>query len=833
MVKEKRIEIKTDFDLLTYINNKTYANEWELRTTQDNNIQNILNKTSKNNTKNIGYPDLIYVNQSKKLLILIENKASTKDHSSKQGDSPKSYAVDGIKHYLSYFTKNSLNEEKSDTKKRYLEHWKIIGIAFSGDINDQYNHMLDTFIVKDNYIENINEKNILNEDDYISYFENIDLEKIANDISKSSKRINNLLRNIDSQDKPVLLSALMICMYPNEKASDFRNNYQNYQSHEIIISNILTTVKLVLQKEGIDDSKINILINELSFIKSDQILQSIDILKETLKELEENVIPLFGKKTTYDIIGKFYEEFLRYAGVANVKKGIVLTPNHISNLFTKIIQLKEDDVVFDPCCGSGAFLITGMNRLVDIISNSSVSNKSTKINSIKEKQLIGFENSNTMYSLAISNMLFRGDGKSQIFNVDFFKNESLENLKNKKPTIGFMNPPFGGKDNSANPTKKEIQFLERMLDNVSRYGVIIAPISTYFKEDVVRNRILSKHTLKCVINMPFDLFQPNASTITSIAVFKTNLPHRSKEVVFYDLKEDGLVLSKHKGRTDKYNKWSKIEKNLLEKIENPDKYIDNYNLVKCKIENHDEWLLQAHSQTDYSHLKEKCFTTSLKKHVIFSLKSKLNLLNKDIDEISLMEILYDNLNKNPLIESKFKLDTQEFKTFNYGGTQGIFEIKGGYYNKKPEHTIEGNIPFIGASKENNGITEYYSLADIENNHKDTKGKSHEISKKLFEGNCITVANNGSAGSAFYQENEFTCSHDVNVLYLKDKQINVYIAIFLVTLIELEKFRWNFGRKWRPIRMPNSIIKLPVDKQGQPDWKFMEDYIKSLPYSSNL
>lgn len=58
-------------------------------------------------------------------------------------------------------------------------------------------------------------------------------------------------------------------------------------------------------------------------------------------------------------------------------------------------------------------------------------------------------------------------------------------------------------------------------------------------------------------------------------------------------------------------------------------------------------------------------------------------------------------------------------------------------------------------------------------------------------------------------------------------------MFLITLINLERYRWAYGRKWRPIRMPKSTIKLPADSNGSPDWIFMEDYIKSLPYSGDL
>ena len=58
-------------------------------------------------------------------------------------------------------------------------------------------------------------------------------------------------------------------------------------------------------------------------------------------------------------------------------------------------------------------------------------------------------------------------------------------------------------------------------------------------------------------------------------------------------------------------------------------------------------------------------------------------------------------------------------------------------------------------------------------------------------------------------------------------------MFLITLIKKEKYRYNFGRKWGLERMNKTIIMLPVDDNNNPDWQFMEDYIKSLPYSSNL
>ena len=215
--------------------------------------------------------------------------------------------------------------------------------------------------------------------------------------------------------------------------------------------------------------------------------------------------------------------------------------------------------------GTGVFLIAGMNKLISIIENSELNDKVDSIKKVKEDQFIGFEINPTMYICALSNMLFRGDGKSRIFNYDSINDskfdEGLVKLK-MKPTIGFINPPYSCKENKTNSTPKEITFLEKMLDNCSRYGVIIAPFSTYFSDEERRENILKKHTLKYVINMSKDLFQPNAGTYTAIAVFKTNQPYNyAKDIAFYDLRDYGLVLTKNKGRTDIFNKWKENEKN--------------------------------------------------------------------------------------------------------------------------------------------------------------------------------------------------------------------------------------------------------------------------------
>lgn len=834
-------EDERTFHLRVYINNLSYSYQWVAKRTSNKCVQKVLSKASKKGTGERGEPDLIYINENKKLLILLENKYSVNDHESKRKDNPERYAVDGVKWYLHFFTKECLSSNSFISE--YFNDWKFVGIASSGDINDIYNHRISTFRVCGNDIVDCRKNEILSEADYLSMFLNIDNELTLTSISKSSIEINKKLRDIDSQKRPVLLSALMICLYNPHGDNDFTYKSRNPNT---IADEIPSSVKRVLSREGIPEEKIKIITSELAFLETDINLRKSNVLKDILLELEENVIPFFNKGTNYDIIGRFYEEFLRFAGVTNVKKGIVLTPHHIAELFTDLVPIRPDDCILDCCCGTGAFLIAGMNKILSIVKRSRASDSEIS-DKVKRNQLVGFESNAMMYTLSISNMLFRGDGKSNIFHEDFFSKESddiLNGLKDEdgkpiKPTIGFMNPPYGGEDNKTNPTKKEIQFIEKLLDTVSRYAVVIAPLSTFFDDDDIRNRIISKHTLRYVINMPKELFMPNAATNTAIAVFETNIPQGNKEVLLCELKDDGLVMEKNKGRTNLLGKWELKKKELIDKLEGR-VHIDGINIVKCPIHNDDEWILQAHSKVDYSLLNRELFIRYIKSYVVFSMKDKLNLLFEEISDIDLYELIGENISKNAVnkIQTACSVDTSNWGTFKFGIrksgsnpkkqssdnsiSDNLFLIDKGERLVKYER-VEGEVPLITASAYNNGRT---SMIDMD--------FAIDRKKKLNE-NKITI---DMFCNVFYHQYEYFSDDNVHTLIFSNNKYdcyynNPYINLFLLTVISLLKSKFMYGRQVRLKRLENLYIKLPVDSDGNPDWQFMEDYIKSLPYSANL
>lgn len=143
----------------------------------------------------------------------------------------------------------------------------------------------------------------------------------------------------------------------------------------------------------------------------------------------------------------------------------------------------------------------------------------------------------------------------------------------------------------------------------------------------------------------------------------------------------------------------------------------------------------------------------------------------------------------------------------------LFEVKKGRRLTKAQ-MAPGSTPFIGAIDSNNGLVRFVSQPP------------------LHPGNTITVNYNGSVAEAFYQPLPYRCSDDVNVLYPKFT-LTAAVGLFLATVIRLEKYRFNYGRKWHKDRMEHSAIRLPTRPAGTPDWSLMGLYIDTLPFSSQI
>ena len=121
--------------------------------------------------------------------------------------------------------------------------------------------------------------------------------------------------------------------------------------------------------------------------------------------------------------------------------------------------------------------------------------------------------------------------------------------------------------------------------------------------------------------------------------------------------------------------------------------------------------------------------------------------------------------------------------------------------------VPGEIPYVSSSAINNGVDDFI-------------GNSEGVRKF---GDCMTIANSGSVGKTFFHEYEFIASDHVTAL--KSLHLNKYTYMFIATIAQGLREKYSFNREINEARINHEKITLPVDDSGQPDWPFMEEYMR--------
>ena len=153
-----------------------------------------------------------------------------------------------------------------------------------------------------------------------------------------------------------------------------------------------------------------------------------------------------------------------------------------------------------------------------------------------------------------------------------------------------------------------------------------------------------------------------------------------------------------------------------------------------------------------------------------------------------------------------KLDEKVWKSFYF---RDIFsEIKRGKRLTKANQ-LSGNRPYISSSGENNGVDNFIS-------------NSEKV--RIYE-KCISIANSGTVGKAFYHPYEFVASD--HITKLKNKDLTEYMYLFMLPIISRLQEKYNFNREINDKRINREVIMLPVDENNKPDWNYMEQYSKNM------
>ena len=646
------------------------------------------------------------------------------------------------------------------------------------------------------------------------------------------------------------------------------------------------------------------------------------VLSCCIFSLYENVIEVIEKYSGIDVMGEFYTTFLRFTKGNAKEKGIVLTPKHVTDLFCDIAEyyidskFSEKTKILDICCGTGAFLISALNRIKKNIADEKQSEdkKKHRYEIAQKNSLIGVERDASMYALSYANMRFHGDGKSNLYNCSSLLIDSFAPVDDSGKTyigdkkvslyealkefgdidVGMINPPYSlnKKDNSTAREYPIVQLIDELQDEnrkinkrikelrankkidydkeiallieeieknreeikqkqkefdksglrevtiqkgqdeldfvasmlhylkVGGIGIAIVPMSCAGSSgSKLRAELLKYHTLLACMTMPPQLFfDSHVGAATCIMVFKAHIPHNSSKTVFFGIwNEDGFSVIPHNGRKDT-GLWEKIRKKWIDQIDGSAEKNDVL-WVKHKINNYGEALPEAYVKTDFSKINDELFKRVVRNYSLYKyMDSKASLDRKNSEKLYWLLDHYSEFEKlfsASKHDSKISLDDRKWEIFS------IKDIIDDIHNAKSYNAsdlvvsdTEDYIPYVTRTDDNNGISFCVESKDYVG---------------LEKGRAISIGDTTS--TIFYQHSEFIAGP--HIIVIRADWFNVYTASFLIALLNMEKYRYPvFGRAFSKELIQETLLPLPVNN-SIPDYNFMEDYIQSLPYSSNI
>jgi len=495
-------------------------------------IDELLSVASKRDTGKPGRPEFIVFDEKSNLVLLVENKRDTNKHFFDADIEARvdEYAVNGVLWYAKFL------------KQRF----NVIAIACSG--TDPLTRKIDTFGWKQGVdtFANLNIHEIGRIEDYREFM-SADLV-VSSQISQinllnSAKQINDYMHgemNVIEHNRLYVLGAILFAL----EDPIFKTAYSQYNGNKDIAEVLWQTLERRIKGSVVVDKEL--LIAELRptilSLRNDE-KRGIrgKYAKGTLHRLISDIDRLLFehyKDSELDLISLFFNVFLTYSTKGGSDLGIVLTPPHITRLFTDIADIDLDSRILDICAGTGGFL-TSAWRTIALSPAYTFAEKE----SFRKNNLFGIEIEPSVFSIIALNMFLNKDGQSHLFNDDCFS--LREALPAYDTNVGFVNPPY------SNSTYSEISFVELMLDSLlpGSVGVAIVPVNAVSKRtkkhsdnESYKQRILTKHRLIASIEMPKNLFFPKG-TETIVLVFETGRRHvGSTWMAKFD---DGFALLKH------------------------------------------------------------------------------------------------------------------------------------------------------------------------------------------------------------------------------------------------------------------------------------------------
>ena len=576
-------------------------------------------------------------------------------------------------------------------------------------------------------------------------------------LAQRGDEINRLLRECKIKDefRPAITGAFMLALWHSKG--------QIRMSAAHVLQDINAECKTAFVEAGKPEIANSILVpedNEKLAAKAFHLCHILRLLNITTLTAE------------HDYLGQLYETFFRFTGGNTI--GQFFTPRHITQFMVELTNVSRSDILVDPTCGTGGFLIAALNRM---IGDSHLTQ--SQINSMVKTHLKGFESEPITAALCVANMILRGDGKTGVIKGDCFTHPDYPE---NEATIAVGNPPFPHKKTDDPPEK----FIDRGLEALRARGklAMVVPASLLVKANKKkwRQKILKNNTLEGVITLPSELFQPYAASTTAILIIEKGIPHPPKHAAFFcRIENDGYRLKKnarieqpgeeltralnafHASRSEPgFCSWKPLQANMakdwapgayIEAVTHPD------NVVRSEI----DWLIRSVVSFNVRYAPE------------------LNKFSAYLQERDIPQSYRQLSGRAPRAT-----DTRE-------GTLGkLFDI---YYGQRSLHNKENLSPgaslVISAAGSNNGCYGFFEFDQI------------------IVPPFATVPSTGSIGEALIQL--WPCGVTDDCLLLIPKSTTDEDDLFIASaIIRLERWRFNYGRKITPDR----IAGFKIDRNNE-------------------
>lgn len=440
-------------------------------------------------------------------------------------------------------TKNS-NQKLENFLDEVIKNCDIVSTKYNKVIGILYNG-IDVIVLKNNeVIEAVD--TLQNKDYYLSLFKvnKIDKQKIYG----LTKKINDCLHTEFGIKNLYHRMIFTACALVAKRYGAMLIKGMNYPTFHTLIH---STLSKSLEDSRRQNQKLDILLEVYSEIKmnSTENQEAIDNFIEWISEISECVNSDYWNGE--DVMGIFFNEFNRYKKKS--ESGQVFTPEHITSLMYRLIDVHQDDRVLDAACGSGGFLVKSMSNMI----KESGGVQTDKAKKIKSQQLFGIEFDREIFALACANMLIHKDGKTNLEQLDSRTLKAGEWMREKKITKVLMNPPFERKYGC-------LKIVENVLDNVPQHTMcaFILPDKKLEKDNSAS--ILKHHQLQKIVKLPEKVFSEGVTT--SVFIFEAGIPQNNKEIFGCYIEDDGLETVKNQGRHDIKDRWQEIEDRFVDVV---------------------------------------------------------------------------------------------------------------------------------------------------------------------------------------------------------------------------------------------------------------------------